>query len=90
MPLAHVGSCIGYDARCRRRELRAGHHQASGGQELRYVGEFCLHVCIYTASVPGIRRGQKRTSDVLALELQMAVRPPVGAIASDSWHRIVL
>ena len=37
------------------------------------VNVFCLHVCLCTACMPGIGRGQKRASDPLELELEMVV-----------------
>lgn len=37
------------------------------------------HVCLCTASMPGVQRGQKRVWDLLGLELQTAVRFHVGA-----------
>lgn len=46
--------------------------------EVFYVRLFCLHVCLYTTYMPGDPQDQKRASDPLQLELQMAVSHHVG------------
>lgn len=39
----------------------------------------CLYVCMYVyMREPGTRGGQKRLLDLLALELQMVIKPPCG------------
>jgi hypothetical protein len=39
----------------------------------------CVSACQYTTDVPGARRGQKKASDPLELELQMVAHHCVGA-----------